>query len=404
MPAPPPRPPSTNSTGLSVEFEDTPPHEALRADIGVMDTPSSIIQKNTVPLPPVEIQSPRPAINNAPPPRSLIPAVTLRTPKQPTFTNGLQISPQTIQRPAFATSLYATQQTAPQKTASPIGTMRTYSSDVNQTLTREHLSMSDIARAEEERARRLSAIHPRVQRQSYAGTLILVFLLAIIGGAAAYFGYLTLKPPANLVSNVSQRTPLIVSESQEEIEITSRSAADIREQLRVRLLSADITIATVREYFYTVERVLNNVPSKLYVSSPLFLDAIDSTIPAELARNLADQFMYGIFSFDGNAGFLILKPTSLNIAFASMLKWEDAGLIRDVAPLLQRKSLTQDDIFAQFTDAVISNQDVRIARDSQGKEVLIYSFTSQNNLVLTTDSETFEEVIARLNTPPPVTR
>ncbi|MDP3989461.1 MAG: hypothetical protein Q8P93_04470 [bacterium] len=282
--------------------------------------------------------------------------------------------------------------------------MRTYRSDVNSVVTERGISAADIALAEQRRRygqlKNVSTERP----DSYVGTIILIVLLFAIGGAAFFVGYKTLQPSPAVVMPGVARTSLIVSETDEEIEITSRSAADIREQIRARLTGADITLASVREYFFTTTRTLTDGPVKLYISTPLFFGAINSSIPSDLLRNLVDTFMYGVFSFDGNRGFLIVQPTSLSIAFASMLEWEDNGLIRDLAPLLTPKQITQDDIFAPFQDGVISNQDVRIAYDPQGNEVLMYSLTSQNLLVVATDRVTFGEVMARLNTPAPVSR
>jgi len=282
--------------------------------------------------------------------------------------------------------------------------MRTYRSDVNTVVNEKGISVADIALAENRRHfGRLRT--PKIQaRGSYAGTIILILLFFIIGGVAFYVGYQTLQLPENLVLPGSTRRVLIVTETDEEIEITARTPLDVREQLRSRLLRADIAITSIREYFFTTTRIASDGPEKLYVGAPLFFGAINSNIPAELVRNIADAFIYGVFSFDGNRGFLIFRPTSTSIAFASMLEWEDDGLIRDLVPILSPEQLTQDDIFAPFKDGVASNQDVRIAYDPSGNEVLLYSLTSQGVLVIASDTETFKEVVARLNTPPPITR
>lgn len=288
------------------------------------------------------------------------------------------------------------------QTVNQLSGLRTFRQDVSRTTQERKLSAADIAIAEEARRRRGTQVTK--ERTSYFGTIILTILLLTVGGAALFVGYRALQPPENIVSQEKPRQPLVVTETQEEIEITGRSANDIREQLRQRLRSGDITIATIREYFFTTQQLVNNVPAKLYVGAPLFFSSLQTSMPAELLRNLADNFMYGIFSFDGNRGYFVVRPTSLTIAFKSMLEWEDNGLIRDILPLLTPVQITQDDIFAPFIDEVISNQDVRIARNPQGQEVLLYSLTSQNLLVIASDSETFREVVARLNTPAPLAR
>lgn len=313
-------------------------------------------------------------------------------------------APQTAAQPSRAQQVPVTQTPPPQSIRGQrLSAIRTFNRDVSQTVQGRQLSMADIALAEQRRRRATLHAEP-TQRRSYIGTVILILLLLGIGSAALYVGYQALQPPENLVSPENIRQPLIVTETEEEIDITSRSSSDLREQLRARLRLGDITIASIREYYFTVQRLVDNVPAKLFVGAPLFLDSLGTSIPADLLRNLADRFMYGIFSFDGNRGFLIVRPTSLTIAFASMREWEDATLVRDIAPILNPEQITQDDIFAPFIDTVISNQDVRIAKNSRGEEVLLYSLTSQNMLVITTDSETFKEVIARLNTPPPIQR
>ena len=48
-----------------------------------------------------------------------------------------------------------------------------------------------------------------------------------------------------------------------------------------------------------------------------------------------------------------------------------------------------------FEDRIIRNKDVRVMKDSAGNIVLLYGFLDQKNLVITTNEQTFQEILNR---------
>ncbi len=89
---------------------------------------------------------------------------------------------------------------------------------------------------------------------------------------------------------------------------------------------------------------------------------------------------------------MVFKTSSYETSFAGMLKWEET-LQQDLTPFLHASTTPGT---TTFQDVVIRNKDVRVLKDTTGKAAILYSFPSKDTLVITTDEETFKEIIGRL--------
>ena len=98
--------------------------------------------------------------------------------------------------------------------------------------------------------------------------------------------------------------------------------------------------------------------------------------------------------------FLILTNRFYDGAFLGMLEWE-RFILNDLAPLFLIRSTQREQ---SFEDAVIKNIDVRFLRNTKGEVILLYSFIDRQTIVITTDADTFAEVVERIRTPRPITR
>ncbi|MFQ5788614.1 MAG: hypothetical protein ACE5H1_11620, partial [Thermodesulfobacteriota bacterium] len=143
------------------------------------------------------------------------------------------------------------------------------------------------------------------------------------------------------------------------------------------------------------------------ISASDFLNTINAHLPASFLRSLKPEFMLGVHMQSGNNPFLILKTGFYENAFAGMLEWE-REIKEDLAPLFGPADfdLISNENFGTsappstaptFSDFVMKNKDVRILKDNDGEIALLYSFIDKNTIVITTNENTFSEVLTRLH-------
>jgi hypothetical protein len=128
-------------------------------------------------------------------------------------------------------------------------------------------------------------------------------------------------------------------------------------------------------------------------------------VPPELLRNLSDNYMFGVYSFDKNQPFIILTVDDFGIGFSGMLKWEKT-MVNDLGPIFgigtngQSQEVSNGNVSTNgnigtgtvgfaFSDEGLNNKDLRIVRDSGRQTVLLYSFLDKNTILITTNENTF---------------
>ncbi len=123
----------------------------------------------------------------------------------------------------------------------------------------------------------------------------------------------------------------------------------------------------------------------------------ESTLSAPdiFIRSLAPEYLFGVYFKEGNTPFAVLKNTFFQNAFAGMLAWENT-LEEDWRPIINSEHPGPKILEKTFSDALIQNKQVRILKDTTGKELLLYTFTDQNTLLITTNREALEALIAKL--------
>lgn len=130
-----------------------------------------------------------------------------------------------------------------------------------------------------------------------------------------------------------------------------------------------------------------------------FLTRLDPQAPEEVTRTLQQPFLFGIHIFDGNQPFLIFKPDTYETSFAGMLSWERSlpfRLGRALRPAADWTNASSTLASISWADAIINNKDVRILRSKEGRTLLLYSFVDRSTLVITTNEQTFGEIVRRV--------
>lgn len=117
-------------------------------------------------------------------------------------------------------------------------------------------------------------------------------------------------------------------------------------------------------------------------------------MPAELERNLTDQYMIGIYSFDTNQPFIIFKTDDYGASFAGMLRWEST-MIYDLGQIFGIPSLTETSVPYAFSDEALQNKDLRVVKDKAGKTVMLYSLIDKNTIVITGSENVFKAIVSK---------
>jgi hypothetical protein len=170
--------------------------------------------------------------------------------------------------------------------------------------------------------------------------------------------------------------------------------------LKGEIEAARINLNTL-SYLYLTQKMGEG---RTLVSTSLFSELLNLSMPAQLSRSLLPTFTFGVHAFNGNQPFLIFQNSFYENAYSGMLAWEKT-MEGDFAGFFFTKAIpstatTTSAVLgaaATWHDDVIRNKDVRILKDPQGKILMMYSLPDKDTIVLTTNEYTLRELFERLN-------
>lgn len=291
--------------------------------------------------------------------------------------------------------------------------LKTYAGDFRDRMKETQSSTASVLAAEQDSARR-----PSVQEQpeSFSRSNIIYSIagavLLIAGATGAYFAYTSLLgTPAPVVTAPVVTAPIFIDD-REEISGTGT------------VLLQKIQQSVARQLAQGSVRFLYIAPSESG-SMPIIFSSLGVPAPGALTRNIsAVGSMAGVVFTNGTQSpFFILSVSSYGDTFAAMLSWEQF-IPRDlsqlfppypapapVAPVVTAATSTAKvatttakvtpapvAVSAAFYDATVANHDVRVYRDSAGRDILLYGYWNQKTLIIARSSEAFTEIVRRLAT------
>ncbi len=275
--------------------------------------------------------------------------------------------------------------------------IRTFQSDVAHAIQDKNTSVAQIALAEGRKRQRIED----AQKENSAGSKKNIALIALSAGlffaALGIAGYI-LWPAGDSqqVPVVPGERPLILTESSKMLAIDYLDRQGLVEALQKEVQGN-------REGLGTVSRI---IPTKISpagkpepANAQAFIGILAEGIPDTLLRSLEPQFYFGIYVFQKNEPYLILKVDSYQAAFGGMIEWEKRMPydLADVFIAAANRASTLNSRVA-FRDEVVSNKDARALTDSISKQtVLLYSFVDKNTLVITTNERTLQEIAERIS-------
>lgn len=326
------------------------------------------------------------------------------------------------------------------RTPSSIPSLRTFRSDVEQTMMHDQTSVVQAIAAEEARRTRNTA--PLVGGRPSAFTpaaylLIGMSIVLVVLGGAGIGTYLFMHSRSAPVVAKESIPSFFTTEKQQELDITGLSRTDIMNKLMYIRDGVDVQVGAMTLVYLTRSSQLETREVKTLVTAPEVVEALNMTVPSSLTRTLAEPLMLGIHEYGKNAPYFVFKVGDYQAAFAGMLAWERTLNI-DLAPLFgailpseaflpaepatvatSTHATTSTSSAANvakgtstapatpaptpgmrtfgFKDEVISNKEVRTLRNADGDIVLLWSFPDPSTLVITTNKNTYAEILVRMS-------
>jgi hypothetical protein len=309
--------------------------------------------------------------------------------------------------------------------------IRTFEGDAANVLRTQKSSKAHIAVAEATKKNqgRIQAGSDSSNNKSVINILLIGVLMLFTLGLLAYATFL--RPEGPLPGNSITVNELMFVENRHEVALESAIAAQLGSILQESLIQTQVPVNQIHNLYITQGTGSN----KHVIPVEDFMRLIAAEAPASLARTF-NQFMYGLHGRNNEKEpFIVFKISSFDTAFAGMLRWEST-MARDLGFMINTLSneetieeriivesemedselaeeelerseeenindmIERVEIFPSvgniWQDRVIENRDVRYLSGTQGIQ-LMYSFPDRNTIVITTNEDTFKEIISRLN-------
>ncbi len=271
--------------------------------------------------------------------------------------------------------------------------IRTYRSDAEEAVRKDHTSVIDIAVAESKKKEKNPAEYEKAKKtpKSFWFSLVLVFIaLGVIAGT--YYFWVVGSRTLEQTSAQNFYAPLITAESTQTIPLDPKNPL------------GSLASAISGSGSAPVGGIIDIIPTgangiAIATSSDLF-SSLGINLPTQVTLSLNGIYMLGTLVSNPNHPFIILGVSSFENAFAGMLSWEktmrsDFGGLINIDHPNEPLVATTPEI---FNDTTISNQDVREILDASSTPLLLYTFVGTTKLVITTDSSTMSAVVTGLNT------
>ncbi|OHA17943.1 MAG: hypothetical protein A2664_01160 [Candidatus Taylorbacteria bacterium RIFCSPHIGHO2_01_FULL_46_22b] len=300
----------------------------------------------------------------------------------------------------------------PEKTnsrAEEVKALRTFETDVAEALTEGKTSSAKIFIAENAKPRgeREQSELPKPPDHSARNKLLLIMAgIVAFAGLVVFVSYLLLKPaPRPTAPTTTAGKTIIAIDSTKTININGLTQKKTLEAIKQERDNITLRLNAIEGVTFTQ---VNNDGFPIPIDAPTFLLKIAPSMPASFIRALDPSFAFGFIGLNGNQPFIIFRTGAFEQAYAGMLTGEidfyrEAGDMfgtsENSMPVLATSTAAYfglDPNTRVFHDVVVKNIDTRAVKDSAGAIVLMYGFVDQYTLVITTNVNTFNEIVVRL--------
>lgn len=237
------------------------------------------------------------------------------------------------------------------------------------------------------------ALAASIPQSPRMGTIFVVIAVAILSGVAfSYYLFGTKETPQEQA--IVYKIPALLQAEQQEALPLSNDRQLMLGQLRAR---ADSAQTTLQIYPVLTENGANRPASASEMLATLSLRA-----PGSFERSIR-EVTFGATA--AHEPFIILSVGSFDTAFAGMLAWETT-MSSDLSPFFGETVVESFDPSARtdtqvrnafFKDTVASNKNVRLLLDEKGDDRIVYTFTDQDTILITTTRAALEELLPLVN-------
>lgn len=331
--------------------------------------------------------------------------------------------------------------------------LRTYEDDVKNAVQKDGITTSRILLAEQQKRQiekeEIEESSPKSQTNivKIAASVILFLLsIGIIGGGIYYY---IQKQEANVPQQLAILTSnnFIDTEELVKININNKTNREVVGEIRnIIASSANMKDDTIKEVklIKTVVTTENGreFSNDVDLNTEEFMKILEAREPDALTRSLDSKFLLGLHKTkSGVEPFILFKTNDYEISYAKMLEWEWV-LVPDVqdifyrnlgssqafikyeedttdgAPIVTKEpieiatstteqatttisngttTVTSKYEYRNFKDLILANRDTRSIMNPKGNLLFFYSFIDRKNILLTTNIDTMNIIVNRLN-------
>jgi hypothetical protein len=280
-------------------------------------------------------------------------------------------------------------------------TVRTYLSDMADTVRTNDISVIKVALAEQNKNEREN-IYKQAEGTPFKKFFWVAGGIILIGVALFGIYFVTNKNAALNIPEQIVKNDSIISYD----ELASISVKD-GDNLTDKIIANKKEVSTLIKSSGIKSISINKEVggAKVNLSVRELFTKLGFTAPSSLVRSLSDSYMVGSYinNLSGNTAdyksslFLILPTTDYEYTYAGMLEWEKtiAGNTYDLFELDTKDNKLQVDNRV-WKDIIIENKDARVLLNEENKPILYYMFTNKNNLIITDKEDTLKEITSRL--------
>jgi hypothetical protein len=283
--------------------------------------------------------------------------------------------------------------------------VRTYKDDIASAIKDNHLSSINIAMAENQKSRGQTNLKEKETRPNIfsknKAVIFVSLILILVSIASLYAIYLFRSKNSTPLITQNEFLSIITTDYKDELDTNIINKSKFIDILASRINDIQIPVNNI----YNIYSVTGTSTNKRLITPDEFITLAKFRTPDIIKRTFLSNFMVGMFSFDRNLPFVILKSSYFDNAYAGMLEWEK-NLEKDFRVLFRLEGYeTSNNLVSELTpteqkkfeDGVVSNKNVRLLRGEDGKIMFLYGIIDQETIIITVSDQSFRELVNRLN-------
>ncbi len=281
-------------------------------------------------------------------------------------------------------------------------TVKTYMSDMADTVRQNEISVIKVALAEQNKHER-EDLYRKIE-----GTPKTKFFWALGGiiiiACAIYGTYYLInqKKIKDTPAPIIREESIISYDSSKKIVLKegsdlSKIISDLKKDI---ITSSSGNIDYIKIYQQSGE-------TEEIITTKTLFEKLKLSAPASLVRSLSDSYMIGMYTKsvsnipdDPNNKsklFIIFQSDDYEYSYAGMLDWEKTMVI-DMLPIFNLETGESNITLSEkkWNDIIVNNKDARVSLNENNKPILYYLFIDKNNLIITESTDVIKEIYSRL--------